>query len=261
MTNFRTLAKVRPEVWADVNPINLFWRYLVSRFDRKQSNWSGFVWPITSAGAFLLPFLLIGCSEQTSQKVSTLSNQQKSLPSAETSSSAQAPKFEYGQSLNAEQNKIAQPAAGFLTAIIQGQQNEAKRWLTPTALKQVEENQRLLNPLGFQVDKLELGRVVSISSDDAAVEFLILEAGGTNQEEVCCLMKRNQSTWGVSGIACQAGPGESPSVISFEHGQSKKVSRPAGRKRMAKPSMDQFVDDSAESEEFRTANEKLPNVR
>lgn len=158
----------------------------------------------------------------------------------------------------AEQNAIAQPATGFLTAIIQGRQQEAKQWLTPTAKKQVEENKSLLNPLGFQVEKLELGRVVTISSDDAAVEFLIVEAGGANREEVCCLMKRKQSGWGVAGIACEAGPGEAPSVISFEHGR-----RGSSRRKLSepKPTMDQFVDGSAITEEFRTANESVPTVR
>ncbi len=210
-----------------------------------RSKLSEFSWALTAAAAFLLPFVLIGCSEQASDKAKSSSNQTLNTI---TSSAVKAK--------TAEQNAIAQPANGFLTAIIAGRQQQAKQWLTPTAQMQVEANNELLNPLGFQVEKLELGRVVTISQDDAAVEFLLVEAGGNHSEEVCCLMKRSQSGWGVAGIACEAGLGKAPSVISFEHGRRTKVSEPK-----PKPSLNQYVERSGVSDEIRTANESGPTVR
>ena len=149
--------------------------------------------------------------------------------------------------------EIRQASKAFLTSVVRGDATEAVRWLTPKAAARAQSDPSVLAPLGFAVEKLQIGRVQIVAQGEAAAECQLTEKGANEPEAVCCLLKKAADGWRVCGMACDAGPEQPPAVISFEHDQQL-PSRP--------PQTPQFVENQqanppASGPEYRTATPDL----
>lgn len=115
-----------------------------------------------------------------------------------------------------DEQTIRSVAERFLSSVVGGDASEAMRWLTPLAAERAAADPAVMAPLGFAVSAMEVVDVRVLSDFEAAAQCWLTEAGVDEPEEVCCLLKRGQQGWRVCGIACDAGPGRPPAVISFE---------------------------------------------
>ena len=119
---------------------------------------------------------------------------------------------------------VAASAETFMRAILSGDKASAAKLLTSRAASRYAADPSVLTSMGMQVAQVNVGEVRLLDEDEAAVQCLVTEAGATEAQELCCLLKREPAGWRVCGLACDAGDGE-PAVISFEG--STEASQPA----------------------------------
>lgn len=110
---------------------------------------------------------------------------------------------------------VAASAEAFMRAILSGNKQSAAKLLTSRAASRYAADPSVLTSMGMQVAQFNVGEVRLLDEDEAAVQCLVTEAGATEAQELCCLLKHESAGWRVCGLACDTGDGE-PAVISFE---------------------------------------------
>ena len=160
---------------------------------------------------FLALITLAGCSQSepsgaTAKETNSSIENNNSTTSSKSTSQAEA--------------EVKKSTTAFLQSVVRGDAQTAAQWLTPLAAQRAAADPSVLAPLGFQVESLQVSEVRIVSEFEAAAECLLKEYGSNEPESVCCLLKLDSSGWKVCGMACDAGPGEPPVLISFEHEMS-----------------------------------------
>lgn len=110
---------------------------------------------------------------------------------------------------------IASVADGFMRAILSGDVTAASKLLTVKAAQQYAMDPSVLSTVGMAAERVEVGEVRLLNSDEAAAQCLIQPTESEATVELCCLLKRDTDGWRVCGIASETDA-ESPTVISFE---------------------------------------------
>ncbi|QDV72763.1 hypothetical protein [Botrimarina mediterranea] len=137
---------------------------------------------------------------------------------------------------------IGSSAETFMRAILAGDTGSAMTLLTAKATERCQADPSALTPMGMDVEQLVVGEVRLLSEAEAAAQCLVTERGASASQELCCLLKLEESGWRVCGLACDTGDG-SATVVSFEED-------------LQAASSPQFVEgaDPAKAEVPRTAN-------
>ncbi len=114
---------------------------------------------------------------------------------------------------------IAHAAYNFLDAVIKGDTQRASAQLTPMAMQRVVEGGTHFQPAGIESMSFRIGEVRAPSDSQALVQCILTNntTGGQQTEEMCCLMRRVDNQWRVSGIACSVGNDKPPMILDFEH--------------------------------------------
>jgi hypothetical protein len=155
--------------------------------------------------------LCAGCSKGTSSEAaSATGNSQK------------------GVQANAASNPVAQAASEWLDAVLKGDTQRASAWLTPQAVKQIVSG-KTFSPPGVDNPSYQIGEVRTPSQDQAIVQCVLnyTAEGKQQSEEMCCLLKRIESNWRVSGIAYGTAPDKPWTLSDFETGQDIPIPRQA----------------------------------
>jgi hypothetical protein len=129
-------------------------------------------------------------------------------------------------------DEVARAATDFMNAIIQGDSQRASALLTPQAIERIIATKTQFNPSGLQSATFRIGEIRTPSQDQAIVQFLLTDNaidGKPTTEEGCCLMKRVESDWRVSGIAYGRGPTQPWVLSDFETGQTTSIVRQSNR--------------------------------
>jgi hypothetical protein len=82
-------------------------------------------------------------------------------------------------------------------------------------------------PPGMETASFKIGEVRAPSADQAIVQCVITDTSeGTPQsEEMCCLLRKVDNDWRVSGIAYGTGPDKPWTLTDFESGQNMAIPR------------------------------------
>lgn len=120
---------------------------------------------------------------------------------------------------------VAASAEAFMRAILSGDKAAAAELLTARAAARYAADSSVLASMGMTVQEFNVGEIRLLDEDEAAVQCHVTEAGASEPEELCCLLKRESPGWRVCGLACESGDGGS-TVISFE-GAAAPMQQPA----------------------------------
>jgi hypothetical protein len=165
-------------------------------------------------GLVLCVTLFAGCSGSTSPEAAA--------------TTAAAGKQQAAQSDPAS-SPIAQAASEWLDAVLKGDTQRASARLTPQAMHRIIESKMTFSPPGAGVDTqgFRIGEIRTPSLDQAIVQCLLNynEGGKQHSEEMCCLLRRVDNDWRVSGIACGTDADKPWTLIDFETGQDIPIPR------------------------------------
>jgi hypothetical protein len=155
--------------------------------------------------------LCTGCSKGTSSDATTTTATSTNIVQTNTAS-----------------NPVAQAASEWLDAVLKGDTQRASAWLTPQAVKQII-NGKTFSPPGVDNPSYQIGEVRTPSQDQAIVQCVLNYAaeGKQQSEEMCCLLKRIDNNWRVSGIAYGTAPDKPWTLSDFETGQDIPIPRQA----------------------------------
>jgi hypothetical protein len=119
---------------------------------------------------------------------------------------------------NAASNPVAQAASEWLDAVLKGD--------TQRAVKQII-NGKTFSPPGVDNPSYQIGEVRTPSHDQAIVQCVLnyTAEGKQQSEEMCCLLKRIENNWRVSGIAYGTTPDKPWTLSDFETGQDIPIPR------------------------------------
>jgi hypothetical protein len=140
---------------------------------------------------------------------------------------------------NPSTDAVAKAAADFLDAVLKGDTQRASARLTPQAMQRIIASGKQFAPPGLETATFRIGEVRTPSVDKAFVHcFLTDNAAGSapRSEEMCCLMRRVENDWRVSGIAYWSGPNQAGTMSDFETGQSMPIQQPRSTPATAGPS-------------------------
>ncbi len=114
---------------------------------------------------------------------------------------------------------IARAAYEFLDAVLKGDTQRASAQLTPMAMQRIIERKEQFQMPGLESASFRIGEVRAPSDSQALVQCILTNNTTTGQqtEEMCCLMRRVDNQWRVSGIACSVGNDKPPMILDFEH--------------------------------------------
>ena len=160
---------------------------------------------------FLSSSVLSGCGTKTSDNPTTRS--EGGGAGASTSPATEA---------------IAQAAADFLDAILQGDTQRASARLTPQAIERIIASGIQFQPQGLQTADFKIGEIRTPSQDQAIVQCVLTDQtpdGLEESEEMCCLMRHVENDWRVSGIAYGKGPNQPWTLTDFETGHTTAIPR------------------------------------
>jgi hypothetical protein len=82
-------------------------------------------------------------------------------------------------------------------------------------------------PPGLETATFKLGDVRPTSADQAIVQCVLTDSseGTPRSEEMCCLMRKVDNDWRVSGIAYGTAPDQPWTLTNFETGLNTPISR------------------------------------
>lgn len=154
--------------------------------------------------------LFAGCSGNSSSNATATAD--GSQPAAQTDVSS---------------NPVAQAASEWLDAVLKGDTQRASARLTPQAMQRIIESGKQFSPPGVDTEGFRIGEVRTPSQDQAIVQCVLnYNAGGTHHsEEMCCLLRRVDNDWRVSGIAYGTAPDKPWTLSDFETGQDIAIPR------------------------------------
>jgi hypothetical protein len=157
--------------------------------------------------------LFAGCSGGTSSNA----------PATASAKSSQAAV----QQADTSSNPIARAASEWLDAVLKGDTQRASARLTPQAMQRIIESGKQFSPPGVDTEGFRIGEVRTPSQDQAIVQCVLnYNAGGAHHsEEMCCLLRRVDNDWRVSGIAYGTAPDKPWTLTDFETGQDVPIPR------------------------------------
>lgn len=165
--------------------------------------------------------LLAGCSKGDSAKSADASgqNSQNYVPVVKET--------------DPNSNPAAKAAHGFLSAVLKGDTQLASSLITPQAMQRIVASGKQFSPPGIENATFKIGEVVAPSVDQAIVQCVLTDAsqGAQHSEEMCCLLRKVNETWLVSGIA-YGTPDNRWVLTDFETGQNTPIPKP-GMSQMA----------------------------
>lgn len=110
-------------------------------------------------------------------------------------------------------------ANGFLAALIKGDTQAATQLLTPQAIQQFETSGQRFVALGPETMQFRMGEMRKVSETQTLVQCMLADKaddGVLHEQEICCVMKRVDGKWRVSGIVVDSPNGGPPLVLNFE---------------------------------------------
>lgn len=124
-------------------------------------------------------------------------------------------------------NPVARAASEWLDAVLKGDTQRASARLTPQAMQRIIESGKQFSPPGVDTEGFRVGEVRMPSQEQAIVQCVLnYNAGGAHHsEEMCCLMRRVDNDWRVSGIAYGTAPDKPWTLTDFETGQDVPIPR------------------------------------
>ena len=121
---------------------------------------------------------------------------------------------------------IAGAATDFLDAVLKGDSQRASARLTPQAIQRISASEMPFNPAGLETATFRIGQIKTPSLDQAVVQCVLTDnTAAEKPEEMCCLLRRVESDWRVSGIAYGNAADRPWTLLDFETGQSTAIPR------------------------------------
>lgn len=122
---------------------------------------------------------------------------------------------------------IAKAAFDFLDAVLKGDPQRASARLTPLAMQRIIAGGKPFSPPGMESASFRIGEVRAPSDDQAIVQCVLTDssAGTPHSEEMCCLLRKVDNDWRVSGIAYGTAPDKPWTLSDFESGQNMAIPR------------------------------------
>jgi hypothetical protein len=147
---------------------------------------------------------------------------------SDATSSTSAQTGDSGAQADANSNPIGRAASEWLTAVLKGDTQRASALLTPQAMQRIIASGKQFAPPGLETATFTLGDVRELSQEQAVVQCILTDTSGgsANSEEMCCLMRRVDNDWRVSGIAYGTAPNQPWTLTNFETGMNTPISRP-----------------------------------
>jgi hypothetical protein len=124
-------------------------------------------------------------------------------------------------------NPMARAAYDFLDAVLKGDTQLASAKLTPQAMQRIIDSGKGFAPPGLETATFKIGEVRAPSEDQAIVQCVLTDTveGQPQSEEMCCLLRKVENEWRVSGIAYGTGPNMPWTLTDFESGNSMAIPR------------------------------------
>ena len=124
-------------------------------------------------------------------------------------------------------NPIATAAYDFLDAVLKGDTQRASARLTPQAIQRIVSSGKQFSPPGLESATFKIGEVRAPTADQAVVQCVLTDGseGTPHSEEMCCLLRKVENDWRVSGIAYGTTPDKPWTLTDFESGQSMAIPR------------------------------------
>lgn len=166
--------------------------------------------------------ILAGCSKSTAPQAAATN-------SATTTSGAaanDAPIIK--QQADPNTNPIAKATYDFLDAVLKGDTERASARLTPQAMQRIVQSGKGFSPPGLETATFKIGEIRTPSQDQAIAQCVLTDTteGNTHSEEMCCLLRKVENDWRVSGIAYGTTPDKPWTLSDFESGQNMAIPRP-----------------------------------
>jgi hypothetical protein len=130
-----------------------------------------------------------------------------------------------GQTSSTNTAPATQSAANPSTAPIA---SAASDFMDAQAMQRIIASGKQFSPPGMATATFKIGEVRTPAVDRAFVHCILTDAApGAPQrsEEMCCLMRKVENDWRVSGIAYWSGPNQAGTMSDFETGQSMPIPR------------------------------------
>lgn len=126
-----------------------------------------------------------------------------------------------------QSNPIARVTSEWLDAVLKGDTQRASARLTPQAMQRIIDSGKQFSPPGVDVEGFQIGDVQTPTPDQAVVPCVLnyTTDGKHHSEELCCLLRRVDNDWRVSGIAYGTTPDKPWVWTNFETGKDTAVSR------------------------------------
>jgi hypothetical protein len=124
-------------------------------------------------------------------------------------------------------NPMAKAAYDFLDAVLKGDTGRASARLTPQAMQRIVASGKSFSPPGMQTASFKIGEVRAPSADQAIVQCVLTDTseGTPHSEEMCCLLRKVENDWRISGIAYGTTPDKPWTLTDFESGQNMAIPR------------------------------------
>jgi len=124
-------------------------------------------------------------------------------------------------------NPMAKAAYDFLDAVLKGDTQRASARLTPTAMQRIIASGKNFSPPGMETASFKIGEVRAPSADQAIVQCVLTDTseGTPHSEEMCCLLRKVENDWRISGIAYGTTPDKPWTLTDFESGQNMAIPR------------------------------------
>lgn len=156
--------------------------------------------------------LFIGCNKSGTTSTPSADGSGKTVASAAPATNETDP----------SSSPIAKAAYDFVDAVVKGDTQRASARLTPQAMQQIVASGKQFAPPGFSAASFKIGGVREPAEGRAIVQFIIAVPGtdAPQNEEMCCLLRKVDNDWRVSGIA------DPSTLIDFESGKSQTLTQP-----------------------------------
>jgi hypothetical protein len=127
----------------------------------------------------------------------------------------------------ADSQAITQAATEFMDAVLKGDSQRASARLTPQAIDKIIAGEVKFNPTG-----LPTATIRTPTEGQAIVQFHLTDRsadGNTVKEEGCCVLRKVENDWRVSGIAYGSEPNQPWRLDDFEAGTTIPIPKQTAR--------------------------------
>lgn len=165
--------------------------------------------------------ILAGCSKSTAP-------QDAATNSVTASGNASNNVPVIAQQADPNTNLIAKATYDFLDAVLKGDTQRASARLTPQAMQRIVQSGKGFSPPGLETATFKVGEIRTPTQDQAIAQCVLTDTseGNTHSEEMCCLLRKVDNDWRVSGIAYGTTPDKPWTLSDFESGQNMAIPRP-----------------------------------